>query len=183
MHPEPSSVPEGLFPSFSCCFDYSNAIYLHFSLYLLSVTMDDGNLPPTARPLVKKLFETTENPEYNRLRKQHLDLFVRGRRGMPLLISCHLTSPHLTSPYLTSFDVHVDVGAKLDEKTGFKGSVALGLEEAINLRDAWREQKQDKTVCLFTFIFCYCFNLLYYISVYVLLLLFLFFFCYCLIYF
>ena len=135
--------------------------------------MDDGNLPPTARPLVKKLFETTENPEYNRLRKEHLDLFVRGRRGMPLLISSHLTS----------FDVHINVGAKLDVKTGFKGSVALGLEEAINLRDAWREQKQDKTVCLFTFIFCFCFILLYYISVYVLLLLFLFFFCYCLIYF
>eukprot|EP00026_Physarum_polycephalum_P010931 Phypoly_transcript_11118.p1 GENE.Phypoly_transcript_11118~~Phypoly_transcript_11118.p1 ORF type:complete len:298 (+),score=92.45 Phypoly_transcript_11118:63-956(+) len=79
------------------------------------VAMEDSHLPPTARPIVQKLFETTENPEYNKLRKEHLDLFVRGRRG-----------------------------AKFDEKKGFKGSVALGLEEAINLRDAWREQKQDK---------------------------------------
>jgi len=68
-----------------------------------------------SRPDVQKILEATEEPKFNRERKEHLDLFVRGRRG-----------------------------TRSDEKRKFQGSVALGLKEAIKLRDAWREQKQDK---------------------------------------
>lgn len=82
-------------------------------LSLPEVNMKDTFSPPIPRPNVKNVFDKTEDPEYNRLRKEHLDLFVRGRRG-----------------------------AKLDTKNGFKGSVALGLEEAIRLREVWREQQQ-----------------------------------------